>query len=79
MLESTVPEYDRLGLVRGPGGTKLNGIAPSNIFRSRDDKWMVIAANSDILFARLCAEMGRPELPADERFSSHVARGRQPG
>jgi formyl-CoA transferase len=76
MLESTVPEYDRLGLVRGPGGTKLDGIAPSNIFKSRDDKWMVIAANSDALFARLCDVMGMPELSTDERFSSHVARGR---
>jgi crotonobetainyl-CoA:carnitine CoA-transferase CaiB-like acyl-CoA transferase len=76
MLESTVPEYDRLGLIRGPGGTKLDGIAPSNIFKSRDDKWMVIAANSDILFTRLCGVMGMPELGTDERFSSHVARGR---
>jgi formyl-CoA transferase len=76
MLESTVPEYDRLGLVRGPGGTKLEGIAPSNIFKSRDDTWMVIAANSDILFTRLCGVMGMPELAGDERFSSHVARGR---
>ena len=25
MLESTVPEYDRLGIVRGPGGTGLTG------------------------------------------------------
>jgi formyl-CoA transferase len=62
--------------VRGPGGTKLDGIAPSNIFKSRDGKWMVIAANSDILFARLCAVMERPELATDERFASHVARGR---
>jgi formyl-CoA transferase len=76
ILESTVPEYDRLGLVRGPGGTKLDGIAPSNIFKSRDDKWMVIAANSDTLFARLCGVMEQPELAVDERFASHAARGR---
>src|SRR6185295_5432177 len=42
LLESTVPEYDRLGIVRGPSGTGLKGIAPSNIFKSKDDKWMVI-------------------------------------
>ncbi|MDX6572036.1 MAG: formyl-CoA transferase [Gaiellales bacterium] len=76
LLESTVPEYDRLGLVRGPGGTKLEGIAPSNIFKSRDDKWVVIAANSDSLFTRLCEVMESPELAVDERFSSHAARGR---
>ena len=75
MLESTVPEYDRLGIVRGPQGTNLKGIAPINIFRSRDDKWMVIAANADNVFRRLCGAMGRPELADDERFATHLARG----
>ena len=37
---------------------------------------MVIAANQDTLFARLCTIMGRPELAQDERFADHVARGR---
>lgn len=75
MLESTVPEYDRLGIVRGPGGTGLKGIAPSNIFKSSDDKWMVIAANADNVFRRLCDAIGRPELADDERFATHLARG----
>jgi formyl-CoA transferase len=75
LLESTVPEYDRLGIVRGPGGTGLKGVAPSNIFKSRDGKWVVIAANADNVFRRLCEAMGRPELADDERFSTHLARG----
>ncbi len=75
LLESTVPEYDRLGIVRGPQGTNLKGIAPSNIFRSRDEKWMVIAANADGVFRRLCGAIGRPELADDARFETHIARG----
>ena len=75
LLESTVPEYDRLGIVRGPGGTGLKGVAPSNIFKSSDDKWMVIAANADNVFRRLCAVMGQPELADDSRFATHLARG----
>ncbi len=75
LLESTVPEYDRLGVVRGPGGTGLQGVAPSNIFKSRDDKWIVIAANADTVFRRLCEAMGRPELADDPRFVNHLARG----
>ena len=75
LLESTVPEYDRLGIVREPAGTNLAGIAPSNIFKSRDDLWMVIAANNDNLFRRLCDAMGRPELADDTRFATHAARG----
>jgi formyl-CoA transferase len=75
LLESTVPEYDRLGIVRGPGGTGLKGVAPSNIFKSRDDKWMVIAANADNVFGRLCTAIGQPELATDPRFATHLARG----
>jgi formyl-CoA transferase len=75
MLESTVPEYDRLGIVRGPQGTNLKGVAPSNIFKSSDDKWIVIAANADNVFRRLCDAMGRPELADDPKFATHLARG----
>ena len=75
LLESTVTEYDRLGVVRGPGGTGLKGVAPSNIFKSGDDKWVVIAANADKVFGRLCEAMGQAELATDERFATHLARG----
>jgi formyl-CoA transferase len=69
------PEYDRLGIVRGPGGTRLEGVAPSNIFKSRDETWVVIAANADNVYRRLCEAMGMPELADDERFATHRARG----
>jgi formyl-CoA transferase len=75
LLESTVPEYDRLGIVRGPGGTGLQGVAPSNIFMSSDGKRIVIAANADNVFRRLCAAIDRPELADDPRFATHLARG----
>jgi crotonobetainyl-CoA:carnitine CoA-transferase CaiB-like acyl-CoA transferase len=74
MLESAVPEYDRLGVSRGPTGTSLAGIVPSNVFRSADDRWVVIAANVDNVFRRLVAAMGRPELADDPRFATHDAR-----
>jgi formyl-CoA transferase len=74
--ESTIPDYDVGGVVRGPSGTRLEGIAPSNIYRTADASWVVIAANQDTVFRRLCTAMGRPELATDERFSNHGARGR---
>ncbi len=74
--ESTIPDYDVGGVIRGPSGTRLEGIAPSNIYRSADGSWVVIAANQDTVFRRLCAAMGQPELAVDDRFANHVARGR---
>ena len=74
--ESTIPDYDVGGVVRGPSGTRLEGIAPSNIYPTADGSWVVIAANQDTVFRRLCQAMGQPELATDERFADHVARGR---
>lgn len=76
LLESSIPDYDQVGVVREPSGTRLTGIAPSNLYQSADGRWMVIAANQDTVFARLCAAMDRPDLVTDERFRSHLARGR---
>ena len=70
------PDYDVGGVVRGPSGTRLEGIAPSNIYPTADGSWVVIAANQDTVFRRLCQAMGQPELATDERFANHVARGR---
>ncbi|KAB7760468.1 MULTISPECIES: CaiB/BaiF CoA transferase family protein [Mycobacteriaceae] len=74
--ESTIPDYDVGGVVRGPSGTRLEGIAPSNIYQSANGSWVVIAANQDTVFRRLCQAMDRPELATDERFADHLARGR---
>jgi crotonobetainyl-CoA:carnitine CoA-transferase CaiB-like acyl-CoA transferase len=75
MLESAVPEYEKCGAVREPSGSILPRVAPSNVYRSSDDKWVVIAANHDTLWRRLAELMGRPELGEDERFATHHARG----
>ncbi|WP_457972321.1 CaiB/BaiF CoA transferase family protein [Arthrobacter sp. D1-17] len=76
LLESTVPDYAATGIVPGPSGSGLKGIAPSNIFRSSDGKWMVIAANQDSVFVRLATAMGMPGLAADPKYRDHAQRGR---
>ncbi|AZG48433.1 CaiB/BaiF CoA transferase family protein [Gordonia insulae] len=73
--ESTIADYDLAGVVRGPSGTRLDGIAPSNLYQAADGLRVVIAANQDTVFRRLCAAMGQPELATDPRFADHSARG----
>jgi len=73
--ESTIPDYDVGGVVRGPSGTRLKGIAPSNIYQSSDGSWVVIAANQDTVFRRLATAMEQPELADDPRYVDHVGRG----
>lgn len=75
MLESAVVEYEKTGFIREPTGPRLPRIAPSNVYRSSDGRWVVIAANHDTLWRRLAALMGHPELADDPRFVDHHARG----
>ena len=74
VMESLVPEYDVMGIMRERSGSYLKGIAPSNVYRCADGEFM-IGANGDAIFARLCAAMGRPELATSERYATHTARG----
>jgi crotonobetainyl-CoA:carnitine CoA-transferase CaiB-like acyl-CoA transferase len=76
MLEGVVPEYDGAGVVRGPSGSTLTGIVPSNTYICRDGKYVVIGANGDSLFQRLMSALGRPDLAADSRLANNAGRAR---
>jgi formyl-CoA transferase len=74
MMESLVTEFDQLGHVRERSGPILPRIAPSNVYPTRDGIVM-IGANQDTVFARLCEAMGNPGLARDARYADHQARG----
>ena len=74
VMESLIPEYDRMGIIRERSGSFLPGIAPSNVYPCKDGDFM-IGANKDAIFKRLALAMGRPELGEDPRYATHVARG----
>jgi formyl-CoA transferase len=76
VMESLVPEYDKAGFIRERTGAILRNIAPSNVYRTADGM-VLIGANQDGVFTRLCAAMEQPALAADERYASHVARGQR--
>lgn len=75
VMESTVPEYAQTGFIRERTGAILEKVAPSNVYPTADNEMIVMGANQDSVFARLCAAMGQPALAEDERFSKHTPRG----
>jgi crotonobetainyl-CoA:carnitine CoA-transferase CaiB-like acyl-CoA transferase len=75
MMEGALPEYDKTGEIRPPSGTGLANVSPSNLFPTKDGKWVIIAANFDPMFVRLCEAMGQPELAKNERYDTHLSRG----
>lgn len=76
LMESTMADYELAGVLRGRSGSVLPGVAPSNVYPTRDGSEVLIAGNADSVFVRLCAAMGRPELATDERYATHGTRGR---
>ncbi len=75
MMESLVTEFDKTGYIRERTGAILPNIAPSNVYPTQDSL-VLIAANQDTVFQRLCEAMGRAELAQDPKYCSHRARGR---
>lgn len=77
LLDDNVLAADALALVRGRFGAGIEGIAPTNVYPTRDGKWAVIGANSDSLFAKLAQALGRPEWLADERYVKSIPRAQR--
>lgn len=78
ITEALVSDWSAVGRVRERTGAILPGIAPSNVYPTADGE-VIIAANQDNVFGRLCIAMGHPELATDPRFSDHRARGARQG
>ena len=74
VTESLVADYGASGFMRERSGSVLPKIAPSNAYPCSDGD-IVIGANQDKVFARLCDAMERPDLAEDPRYRTHLARG----
>ncbi len=74
LMEAVVPEYDGNGIVREPSGSTVTGIVPTNTYRCRDAKYIVIGGNGDSIFQRLMLAAGYPELAEDPRLASNPGR-----
>lgn len=74
MMESLITEYDKTGYIRERTGAILPNVAPSNVYPTSDGL-VLIAANQDTVFGRLCEAMGKVELAKDPRYVNHQARG----
>ena len=74
MMEAVVPEYDRLGMVRGPSGTTITGVVPTNTYPCRDGKYVIIGGNGDSIFRRLMNAAGRPDMAEDPELQSNAGR-----
>lgn len=74
MMEAMLPEYGALGKVKQPTGGGIATAAPTNAYPSADGQWVLIAANSEPLFAKLMTLVGHPELIGAAGYASNPER-----
>jgi len=73
-MESLLPEFSAFGAVRGPAGSALPGIAPTNAYLCKDGGYALIAGNGDSIFKRLMELIGRPDLATDPSLADNAGR-----
>lgn len=74
LLEGVVPEYSGAGVVRGPSGSTLTGIAPTNTYPCADGRYVVIGGNGDAVFKRLMHAAERPDLADNPALTDNAGR-----
>lgn len=74
LMEGMLAEYALDGRIRQPTGAGIPTAAPSNTYLCADGKWLCIAGNSDPIFRRLMAAIGKAELAEDPRFATNAGR-----
>jgi crotonobetainyl-CoA:carnitine CoA-transferase CaiB-like acyl-CoA transferase len=74
VMEDMVIDYDTKGRVKERVGSYNPGVAPNDLYVTKDNRWLIIPASTDNMFIRLMNAIGHPELVEDERFSTNELR-----
>ncbi|KIK05853.1 hypothetical protein K443DRAFT_130232 [Laccaria amethystina LaAM-08-1] len=83
LMEGIIPEYDRKRKIRGPSGSSVTGIVPTNAYPCLPDSptgsaptYIIIGANGDTLYNRLMTAINRTDLigPSYQHNMHRVAR-----
>lgn len=62
LTESLLPDYEAFGVTRGPSGSTVPGVVPSNSYPCADGRYVVIGGNSNGIFQRLMQLIDRRDL-----------------
>ncbi|KAG5651308.1 hypothetical protein H0H81_009133, partial [Sphagnurus paluster] len=84
LMEGIIPEYDRKGKVRGPSGSSVTGIVPTNAYPCLPEPsapgvptYVVIGGNGDSVYVRLMQTIKRPDLVGEDYQHNHHRVTRQ--
>ena len=74
MLDSVISRYSVTGEVQGRSGNRYAHVAPSDVYRTRDGRYVFHSSATQTVFKRLAAAIGRPDMLEDPRYATNTAR-----
>jgi formyl-CoA transferase len=74
LLDSTVSSYDSTGRIPTRQGNRYANIAPSDVYRTRDGRFVFHSSATQTVYKRLMRTIGREDLITDPAFSTNEAR-----
>ncbi|HEY1235589.1 MAG TPA: CoA transferase [Candidatus Binatia bacterium] len=67
-------QYDQMKTVHMRTGNRVAYVAPSSMFRTKEGKYLTLAASTQSIWLRLAEAIGRKELTTDPKFIDNPAR-----
>jgi len=67
-------QYDQMKTVHMRTGNRVAYVAPSSMFKTKDGKYLTLAASTQNVWVRLAEALGRKELTSDPKFIDNPAR-----
>jgi crotonobetainyl-CoA:carnitine CoA-transferase CaiB-like acyl-CoA transferase len=67
-------QYDQMKTVHMRTGNRVAYVAPSSMFKTKDGKYLTLAASTQNVWVRLAEAIGRKELIVDPKFIDNPAR-----
>lgn len=74
LLDFDAIQYDQLQTVHGRRGNQVAYVAPSSTFKTRDGKYLTLAASTQSVWLRLCAAIDREDLKTNPKFVENPDR-----
>ena len=72
MMEDLIPNYTQTGVVANRVGNDNPAVSPNGLFRTADDRWLVLPASTEAMWRRLLTVMDRPDLAQFDSMDSRV-------
>ncbi len=71
-------QYDQMKMVHKRTGNRVAYVAPSSMFKTKDGKYLTLAASTQNVWLRLAEAIGRKDMTTDPKFIDNPARVRTP-